>query len=59
MKTRTATTQALIEAAGYSFIKCNRTDYWICQDDSDLSEVAAARQLGTVIWLAASQLGVS
>lgn len=58
MKTRAAAVMELIELSGYSFIKCNRTDYWICQDDSDLSEVAAARQLGTVIWLAASQLGV-
>lgn len=58
MKTRTAAVMELIELSGYSFILCNQTGYWICQDDSDLSEVAAARQLGTVIWLAAERLGV-
>jgi hypothetical protein len=58
MKTRAAITMELIELSGYSFIKCNRTDYWVCQDDSDLSEVAAARQLGTLIWQVADLLGV-
>ena len=49
MKTRAAELMELIELSGYTFVKCNSTEYWICQDDSDLSEVAAARQLGKLI----------
>jgi hypothetical protein len=58
MNTPTAALQHAIELSGYSFIKCNQTLYWICQDDNDLSEVAAGLFLGPLIYKVADLLGV-
>lgn len=58
MNNPTAALQELIVLSGYSFVKCNQTLYWICQDDTDLSEVAAGLQLGPLIYRAAAMLGV-
>lgn len=58
MNTPTAALQRTIELSGYHFIKCNQTLYWICQDDNDLSEVAAGLFLGPLIYRVAAMLGV-
>lgn len=58
MQTPTARLMRDIERAGYSFVKCNQTLYWICQDDTDLGEVAAGLQLGPLIYRVAALLGV-
>lgn len=58
MHNPTAMLKQLIELSGYSFIKCNSTLYWICSDDTDLSEVAAGLQLGPLVYKVAELLGV-
>ena len=58
MNNPTAALQEQIALSGYSFVKCNQTLYWICQDDTDLSEVAASLQLGPLIYRVAAMLGV-
>ncbi len=58
MQTPAAQLMRTLERAGYSFVKCNQTAYWICQDDTDFSEVAAGLQLGPLIYRAAELLGV-
>lgn len=58
MNNPTAVLQEQITLSGYSFVKCNQTLYWICQDDTDLSEVAAGLQLGPLIYRVAAMLGV-
>lgn len=58
MNTPTAILQQQIILSGYSFVKCNQTLYWICQDDIDLSEVAAGLFLGPLIYKVADLLGV-
>lgn len=58
MNNPTAALQGLIVLSGYSFVKCNQTLYWICQDDTDLSEVAAGLQLAPLIYRVAAMLGV-
>lgn len=58
MHNPTAAVKELIELSGYTFVKCNQTLYWICQDDTDLSEVAAGLQLGPLVYRVAEMLGV-
>lgn len=58
MNNPTAALQEQIILAGYTFVKCNQTLYWICQDDDDLSEVAAGLFLGPLIYKVADLLGV-
>lgn len=58
MHSPTALLEQHITAAGYHFVKCNRTLYWLCLDDTDLSEVAAGLFRGEVIHAAAKELGL-
>lgn len=58
MNTPTALLEQEITLAGYHFVKCNRTLYWLCLDDADLSEVAAGLFRGEVVYKAAEELGL-